>query len=355
VPFTTEEIIQAGKIGLDYYLRNKPVDQVAVERPLMKKLMDKKKDAPGARQFVVEQIRTSYQSNFQWFNGAQVVTYNRRNTIEQANYAWRSAHDGFALDEDRLAQNGIIVTDDQNATKSASKAELLQLTNLIEEQSEVLQLGFQEQMDQQLHLDGTQSPDAITGLDGLISLTPTSGTVGGIDRAVLANAYWRNNVATGLTTTTTTGTILDVMETQWRNCTRNGGKPDMILVGSQFLDGFRNFMLKTFGRIDYRGVTFGGRVDTGTPTDQLYFQGVPMTWDPVFADLDARFAPATAWEKRCYFLNCSTLRLRPLEGHNMITRTPPRAYDKYEYYWGITWRGALTLNRSNANAVLAIA
>jgi hypothetical protein len=354
MPFTAQEIQDAGKIGLDFYLKNKPVDQVAIDRPLMQALVGKKQAAPGGKQYIVEQIRTSYQSNFQWFNGSQVVTYNRRQTIEQVQYQWRSAHDGFALDEDRLAQNGIVVHDDQKPTE-ASGAEKLQLTNLIEEQVEVLGLGFKEQFDRALHLDGTQSSDAIAGLDGLISLTPTTGTVGGIDRSVAANAYWRNQVSTGLTVTTTTGTILDNMETTWRACTRNGGRPDIILVGSTFLDGFRNFMLKTYGRIDFQGVGFGKRVDAGTETDMLTFHGVPMTWDPVFADLDTLYAPATLWEKRCYFINSKTVKLRPLDGHDMISRKPPRAYDKYEYYWGLTWRGAITMNRSNANAVLALA
>jgi hypothetical protein len=352
MPFSAQEILEAGKIGLDFYLKNKPVDQIGIERPLLKALMGKKQSAPGAKQYITEQLRKSYDSNFQWFNGSQVVTYNRRQTIEQASYAWRAAHDGFALDEDRLAQNGIIVTDSQSPN-SASQAEKIQLTNLIEEQSEVLRLGFEEKMDQASHLDGSQSADAIVGLDALVALAPTSGTVGGIDRAVSANAYWRNNVSTGLTVTTTTGDILDKMETTWRNCTRNGGKPDLILLGSTFLDGFRNFMLKTYGRIDFQGVAFGKNVETGT--DMLTFHGVPMTWDPAFYDLDTIYGPGTPWEKRCYFLNTKHLKLRPLEGHDMITRKPPRAYDKYEYYWGLTWRGAMTMNRANAQAVLTVA
>ena len=352
MPFTTQEIQDAGKAGLDFYLKNKPVDQVAVERPLLKALMGKKQSAPGAKQYITEQLRKSYDSNFQWFNGSQVVTYNRRQTLEQASYAWRAAHDGFALDEDRLAQNGIQINDD-GKTSVASDAEKIQLTNLITEQSEVLRLGFEEQFDRALHLDGTQSGDAIVGLDALVAVAPTSGTVGGIDRSVAANAYWRNQFATGLTTTTTTGDVLDKMETAWRNCTRNGGKPDLILVGSTFLDGFRNFMLKTYGRVDFHGVGFGKNVDTGT--DMLTFHGVPMTWDPVFYDLDTIYAPATAWEKRCYFLNTKHLKLRPLEGHDMVTRKPPRAYDKYEYYWGLTWRGAMTMNRANAHAMVSVA
>jgi hypothetical protein len=354
MPFTAQEITDAGKIGLDFYLANKPVDQVALQRPLLKALQGKKKEAPGAKQFIAEQLRVRYGSNFQWFNGSSVVTYNRRVTNEQANYTWRTCHDGLALDEDRLAQNGIIVTDDASKARSASDAEKVQLTNLLEEQAEALRLGFQEQFSYALHVDGTQSTDAITGLDGLISLTPTTGTVGGIDRSSTSNAYWRNNVSTGLTTTTSTGTILNQMEVNWRQCMRAGagGAPDLILAGSQYIDGYRNFVLNTFGRMDF-GPSNTKRVEGGTSV--LMFQGVEVQWSPEFAELDARFAPATPWEKRCYFLNTNTLRLRPLQGHDTVSRKPPRAYDRYEYYWALTWRGAMTLNQGNANAVLALA
>lgn len=350
MPFSAQDIQDAGKIGLDFYLADKPVDQIALERPLLKALQGKKKSAPGAKQYVVEQLRARYSSNFQWFNGSSIVTYNRRQTVEQANFAWRSCHDGFALDEDRLAQNGIIVTDDRGPTK-ASDSERVMLTNLIEEQAEVLRLGFQEQFSYQLHLDGTQSTDSIAGLDSLVSLAPTSGTVGGIDRAAAANAYWRNNVSTGLTTTTSTGTILNQMEVQFRQCARNGGRPDLIVAGSTFIDGYRQFVLNTFGRMDF-GPSNTKRVEGGTSV--LTFQGVEVQWSPEFQELDSRYAPATLWEKRCYFLNTQTITLRPLQGHDMISRKPPRAYDRYEYYWGLTWRGALTMNRSNANAVLAL-
>lgn len=348
MPFSSQEITDAGKIGLDLYMRNKPIDQIGVERPFLKKLNAGKKTAPGAKQYIVEQLRVRYQSNFQWFNGSQVVTYNRRQSIEPAQYPWRSAHDGFALDEDRLIQNGISV-DDGGPGGKATGAELLQLTNLLEEQSEILKLGFQEKFSMALHMDGTSSVDAITGRDALISLAPTSGVVGGIDRAT--NVFWRNYAQTGLTTTTTTGTILDYMEIAWRACVRNGGRPDWIEAGGDFIDGFRNFMFKSFGQINYEGVS-ERQIEGGTK--ELTFHGVPIVWNPEFDDLQDLTGAATSWKKRCYFVNSKHIRLRPIEGQDMLTRKPPRAYDKYEWYWGLTWRGALTMNRSNAMAVLAI-
>jgi hypothetical protein len=351
MPFTSQEISEAGKIGLDAYLKNKPIDQVKVERVLLKKLMANERNAPGAKQYIVEQLRYRYQSNFQWFNGSQTVTYNRRTTVEQAAYAWRSAHDGVSLDEDRLIQNGIQVND-SGPGGNMSDAELVQLTSLLEETMETLREGFEEQFSYQCHLDGSQSSDAITGLDALVSLTPTTGTVGTIDRSVAANAYWRNHAATGLTSTTDQGDIVSKMEIGWRACVRNGGRPNAILIGSTFLDTYRDFNLLSFGTV-FHGASGERVVEAGTRT--LTFHGVEMEWCPEFADLDAAYGPGTPWEKRCYFLNFKHLKYRPMEGQDMITRKPPRPYDRYEWYWAITWRGAVTMNRSNAQAVFAVA
>lgn len=355
MPFTSDEITTAGMTSLDFYMRNNPIDQVALERPWLRKLMSKKASFAGAKQYVVEQIRTQYQSNFQWFNGADTVTYNKRKTIKQANFPWRSAHDGFALDEDRLAQNGIIII--EGKTRTASDAEVIQLTNLLSEQTEVLRLGYEEQFDQSLLIDGSADADAIEGLDALVNLDPTNDNIGGIPSAT--ETYWRNGFKTGITVTTTTGTVLKDMEAGWRGCIRNGGRPDYIQVGSQWVDGLRDFMLNTYGRVnwghmDQKTVEAGSAHDQGVDTG-MRFHGVPIIWNPVFQELDAKYSPGTPWEKRCYFINCRHMKLRPLEGHDMVTRKPPRAYDRYQYYWGLTWRGALTTNRRNAHWVGALA
>lgn len=350
MPFNDQEIAEAGVAVLDWYMKNQPIDQIAVERVLMKALMPTKSEVPAAKQFIVEQLRDKYQSNFQWFNGAQIVTYNRRHTLQQTTFPWRSAHDGIAIDEDRLVQHGIQVNKN-GPSGMASGAERAVLTNLLKEQMEVLRLGFEERFSKFLHLDGSTSTDALMGLDGLVSTTPTLGLLGGISR--VSNPWWRNQVSTGMTVTTTTGDILDKLEIMWRQCLRNGGRPNKIICGSEFYDGFRNFMIKTYGRMDYGAVGFK-RIATGT--DMLTFHGVEIEWCPEWSELDSEFGGSPTWEKRVYFLQLGqNMRLRPLAGQDMMTRNPPRPYDRYEYYWAITWRGALTLNRANAFGVGSIA
>jgi len=354
LPFTAQELQDSGKIALDFYLKNNPVDQVAVERPLLKALMGKKKSFPGGKQYIVEQLRYRYQSNFQWFNGASVVTYNKRVTVEQAQYPWRSAHDGFSLDEDRLAQNGITI-DDGGKGGNASQSERVQLTNLLQESTETLRLGFEEKFSMYLHLDGSSSTDAISGLDALVSTTPTSGVVGGIDRSVASNVWWRNNVSTGLTVPTTAAqatAFLTAMEQQWRACVKNGGRPDLILAGAGFIDAYIAAMTLNGQQITYAGGE-ARKLDGGV--SGIFFKGVEIQWCPEFDDNFGGFvSPAIHWTKRCYFINTKTISLRPMEGQDMVSRKPPRVYDKYVYYWALTWRGAMTTNRANANSLLSI-
>ena len=36
----------------------------------------------------------------------------------------------------------------------------------------------------------------------------------------------------------------------------------------------------------------------------------------------------------------------------MVSRKPPREYNRYVYYWALTWKGALTANRFNCHSVI---
>ena len=380
------DITQLGYVALQNYLKNKPIDQVAVQRPLLKKLMSGKKTWGGGKENIVEQIRTGYDNNFEWFgdtslNTSDTVSFNTRDTVRQAYYPWNSAHDGFQFSEDYLIGNGILIGDSQSP-RNSSAAGLVQLTNVFNESMEVLRLGFEEILDQSLHLDGTitvgggtsTANKAINGLDFIVPCVSHTGTVGGIDRA--SNTFWRNQIDMGAGLNVTTGAsygngyaganLLAPMHVMWRACQRNGGSPDFILAGTDFV---KSYEIAADAKESRYAVQPGSssspwnmdpsieNKDWGTFTG-LYFQGVPIMLDPVFQDLDAISGAdssnglTVAWEKRCYFLNTKHLTLRPIEGNDMIARKPPREHTSYNYYWGMTWRGSLTANRCNCHGVM---
>jgi hypothetical protein len=346
MPFTAEQISYAGKAAIDYIVRKKPEDLYNTDRPLLKKLQQGKKSFPGAKQYINEKLRTSNDANFQWFGPDEQVDYNRKRTLDEANFAWGSAHDGFALTEEELLQNYISVTDDRDA--AATTSEKHQFINLMKENTETLTLGFKEKFDFDLHRDGTQDAEAIPGLDALIAIDPTTGTVGGIDRSVAANqVFWSNQVNLD----SPIGDLLNDMETMWRQCQRVGGNaPDYIICGETFIDAYRAATKADIVR--ELSVNPKGGTSMDGAINNLYFKGIPLIWDPVFADLDVADSPVQQWDSRCYFLNTRFLKLRPAQGQDMVVRRPPRAYDRYTHYWGLTWRGAMTITRPAAMGVI---
>lgn len=349
MPFNAEQIAYAGRHVIDYYLKNDPIDQINTERPLIKKLTEGKTPYAGGLQYVVEQLRYANDSNFQSYFGDSQVSYNRKRTIQQAKYTWGSFHDGFGLNEDELAQAGITMTDDKQAVPSDS--EKVALTNLLDENMETLNLGFQQKFDLMLHRDGSASTTDIPGLDSLISTTPTvSATIGSLNQNTYS--WWRNYAKTDISTVTS-GNLVNEMEIAWRECMRYGGyRPDFIICGADFLDAYRRDASLTVNRrLDKTG---RGNTEVDASVDNIFFKGVPLTWDPVFDDLDDLDSPTIEWSKRCYFVNSKFLKLRPIKGHWLVSRTPPRVYDRYVHYWALTSKAALTTSKRNAHAVLSI-
>ncbi len=349
--FSAEQISYAGFSSMDFILRKKPEDLYNTERPFLKWLNSFKRTIPGAKQYINEKIHTTNDNNFQWYGPDGLVSFNRKRTLAEANFSWGSAHDGFALSEDELFQNYITLTDNKGATPTND--EKRQFFSLMEENTEALMSGFKEQFDYDLHLDGTQDTDAIGGLDLLISTTPSSGIVGGINRATSGNEYWRNQASLAINTGTP-GLLGKTMESVWRACTRVGGHaPNYILCGADFYDAYREDSKDEIIRHQIITTKGGGGSDMDQSVNSLFFKNIPIIWDPVFDDLQTNLGGS--WSKRCYFLNSKFIQLRPGKGHDMIVRRPPRVYNRYTHYWGLTWKGGMTTKNPGSMAVITIA
>lgn len=348
MPISAPDLAYLGKVSLDDCMRKTTVDQIATEKPLLKRLMAKRKLFLGAKQNVTVNVRKSYDSNFAWAYGEAAVSFNKRKTTDQAAFPWRRAVDGFYIDHDTLFGNGIKVREGERGQFKLEVSEKVQLLNLLDEQMDAFKEGFFDKLNLELHRDGTASTDAVTGLDGLIVTAPATGVVGGIDRATAL--YWRNNASTAIASGTA-GALGDAMELQWRKCIRNGGTPDFILAGSAFCDAYRKIVTVTQNADAGAVKKLDAGVGSGTETG-LYFKGVPIVWDPSFETLDALDAPLIPWEKRCYFLNTKFIDLRD---DDMDIVTPVRPHDVLAMYHMINLRLALVLKRSNAHSVLAIA
>ncbi|GAB3054132.1 hypothetical protein GCM10027214_16780 [Stenotrophomonas tumulicola] len=354
MPLTAAQMISGANTQLQAFAKDDPIDQFTSDRPLANWLIRNKKDSIFGNGVFNEKIRYTNDSNYQNYSGDDQVTYNRKKTTRLAPYQAYEAFDGFTLNETELANNGIILTDDRNAVMT--EAEKIQIVNILTENRTTLKDGFQENWDIEVHMDGSTNPKAVPGLDALVSTTPAVGTVGGIDAA--ATPYWRNWADMGISTATA-GNLIQRMETLWRKTIAYGkmGAPDFIPMGSEMYDALQADALKVMGRqITIGPSSSGGGVTLDPTTKELRFKNVLVVWDPTFDALDDLVGViANPWKKRGYFLNSKTIKLRPVQGRWMISRTPPRVYDRHTHYFGVTAHYGLTMKKRNSNAVFSIA
>lgn len=347
MPVTAAQLIAGANYQLATYAKNDPIDQFTKAKPFSQWLIDKSVFSSFGNGLFNEKVRKSNDSNYQNYQGDDQVSYNKRDPDRLAAFQHYEAHDGFTLNETELANNGIIMTDDREA--QMSDAEAIQIVNLLKENRAVLKNGFQDNWDLEMHRNGSTSTKACPGLDAIVTVDGT-GVLGGLDPAT--STYWKNYFNTGIAATA--GLLTAAMETAWRACMTVGGMaPDGIFCGSKAYDAYRADALQTINRqlvIPGKG---GTNVDNSV--EGVYFKGVQVIWDPTMDTLQALDAPSIAWDKRMYFLQSKSIRLRKVQGRWMIDRTPPRIYDRYTHYFGKTADYGLTCNQRNCNALLSIA
>lgn len=353
MPITPEQLAAGANYQLETYAENDPIDQFTTARPFSAWLIKGRKDSVFSNGIFNEKVRISNDSNYQNYTGDDQVTYNRRDTVRLAPFQHYEAHDGFALNETELADNGVILTDDRNAVLTAAEKSII--VSKIEENHAVLKEGMQTNFDLEMHRDGSASTKACPGLDLIVSTDPANTTVGGFDCSVAANAFWRNNANTGISLATP-GNLIAKMEIEWRKCMTYGGMaPDYILCGSAFLDAYAADVRSQAGTNIQVVAPATGGVKLDGARSGCWFKGVELVWDPVFDVLDAADAPAIEWAKRCYFLQSKAYFLRPFKGRWMVNRKPSRIYDRYTHYFATTADYGVTTKKRNSMSVLSIA
>ena len=347
MPFNATQLARMGDYAYETIAAGDPVDQVNYDRPLLQWAMANKQESIFGAGYFVEKVFIDNGANVQDYFGADQVFYNHRDPIRKAKFASGNVHDGFWLDEDELAANGIMMTDDRSAV--ASGAEKIQLVNLLEVNHKGLKEGILDGLDIRVHMDGSQNANAVPGLDHVVSTTPTLGTVGGINAATAG--WWQNNANLAIAP----ANLLAEMEETWRAVTRFGRRPPTkIFAGQAFIDAYKA-AIKADGTTQINFTSGKGGVALDGAVSDLHFHGIPIEWDPTFERLDAMLGAITyPWSKRAYFLRNDSFTLRPVKGRWLVKRRPERLPDRYVHYWATTAAYGITTRQRNGNAVLSV-
>ena len=199
-----------------------------------------------------------------------------------------------------------------------------QMIDLLESRISVSEASMANLQAEGVYSDGTgSSGKEITGLDAAVSVTPTTGTYGGINRANFA--FWRNQFKA---ITITAGNVQAEFNEMWATLVRGADRADLIVVDSPIW-------------AIYLGSLQAQQRFMGTETGKLGFPTLKfMDADVVLDGGLGGFATVST----AYFLNSKYLHYRPHARRNMVPLSPNRRYatNQDAEVQILAWAGNLT-------------
>ncbi len=347
MPFSPAEVENIANTVIDFHTANgKAISQTPQDKPLRAAMTAAENEFPGGKENITVNVKGEYTSTIQGFGGDDTVGYSNPANNKQAKFPWKLIHSGITFTMDELLRAGISVTDTMQgkSTVQHSEAEKIQLVNLIEDKLEDLNEGWDRGMNLMFWRDGTQDAKLVPGIRSFILNDPTSATVvAGIDQSL--NTWWRNRASLSIDASTASNqNVVNKLQTEWRQLRRYGGRPNLVLCGSAFIEAMEK-ELRSKGNYTQDGWSSNGKTDASIA--DIQFKGVKFTYDPTLDD--------ESKSKYCYVLDTRHIQPMVISGEARKQHTPARPETKYAFYRAKTWVGGLVCKRRNVHGVYSIA
>lgn len=196
----------------------------------------------------------------------------------------------------RTVAGSILRYDDDEKKAKGKRA----IANLVTENLENGEKSFIKEMNRQAFADGTGGGGLeIDGLDNIVATDPTTGTVGGINRATASNSWWRNKYKS-MTSLPFQTYGVKWMRNMVNNCEDDGEELDLILTGQTLHEAYEA-EVQGLQQVNPTEATRNKIADLGFRA--LYFKEIPIFYD--------KQIPV---ETKMYFLNVDYLRIVALTG-----------------------------------------
>lgn len=303
---------------LDNY-KNKIIDNIENFHPLLVKLK-----ANG------NIIKESGGSSFQ-----EKITYSENGTTQ-----WQGAFDTFDTTPQDVITTAEFTQKTISGTITMSKEEMLQnagkerIVNLMDSKVKNLEASLKNTIGTALYSDGTGTGGKeIGGLQSLVADDPTTGTVGGIDRA--SYSFWRNKLYdfSVETVTPSATTIQGAMNSLYRRCQAQAGEQIDLIAADDTYFGYFEDSLQTISRIS-----------SNTKLGELGFDTLKYKTADVFYDPECPSA-------HMYFINTKHIYFKYL-GDFLEKEDVTRPVNQNVYVLPITGLMNLTIDNSRVHGVM---
>lgn len=308
-------------------LRNrsgKLADNVTENNAILKRLSEKGKiKQVGGGRSIVQELEYAENATAGWYSGYETLNISPQDVLSAAEFDYKQAYVSVSI-------SGL--EELQNSGKEA-------IIDLLESRVNNAEKSMKNLISTGMYATGTgNSGKEIGGLQLLVADTPTSGTVGGIDRQ--SYTFWRNQTYDASTdggTAATSSNIQTYMNRLWVNCLRGNDKPDLILADNAY------YLLYLGSLQAIQRITSDKMASAGF-TSLKY-----MDADVVLDGGIGGNCPAN----HMYFLNTDYIHFRPHRDRNMVPLDPDRFSTNQDAMVKlIGWAGNMTLSNATLQGVL---
>lgn len=319
-------------------LRNrsgKLADNVTRNNALLNRLKERGKAKPfsGGRT-IVQELEYAMNGTYRRYSGYETLNISPSDVFTAAEFPIRQAAVAVSISGLEMLQNN---------GKEA-------IIDLLESRIGNAERTFMNSLSADAYSDGTASGQ-ITGLQALVASSPTSGTIGGIDRA--SWTFWQNIAYSAVTNggaAATSANIQRYMNNVALRLVRGNEGPDLIVADQTYYQLFLESMQAIQRVTDEKSAGLGF---TG-----LKYYGAGRSVDVV---LDGGFQGFStdpggvggAPSSTMYFLNTNYLFYRPHRDRNMVPLDPDRfSVNQDAMVKLIGWAGNMTLSNARLQGVL---
>ncbi len=318
-------------------------DNVSRNNALLRRLntRGKIKTFSGGRT-IVQELDYANNQTFVWYSGYQTLNIAPSQVFTAAEFPIRQA--ALAISISGLEEI-------QNSGEEA-------IIDLLESRVENGERTFLNGLSMGVYGDGTVA-NSIGGLQLLVAASPSTGTVGGIDRSQWS--FWRNQVFSALTNggvAASPANIISYMDRLWVQLIRGRDSPDIIIADNnmyafylQALQSIQRIQSEKTGDLAEAGFQVLKYLGADVVLDGGY-QGQstdPLPYETSSAGTAVGGAPASYM----YFLNTEYLHYRPYSRRNMVPLDPDRfSVNQDAMVRLIGWAGNMTLSNAFLQGVI---
>lgn len=280
----------------------------------------------GGGRTIIEEMWYAENGTFQRYDGGTVLNTSYNTTMTSAEFNWKQ----FAC--------AVVLTGREMRMNAGAEAAIKLLKGRIDAAEYTLENNYNSDV----LSDGTTA-NQIGGLKLLIAKTPTTGTVGGIDRATSGGTFYRNTtfdcVGTG-GATTSAANIKDYYTTNIINTTRSNDTVDMILAGKSHY----RFLMSALQAIQRL---------TDPKMAQAGFKNIEYEGVPVILGGGVSFGgEALVQDDLSYGLNTKFIKLRVHKDANMEPLPEVQSINQDAKVQLIVWMGNMTTSAPKLQFVM---